>query len=294
MKRPFLFLLQEILRVVLELDGRAYRTVFYLFTRPGYLTREYFAGRRAQYTPPLRLFLIISITFFLLVSMMTYLRTMQQNFLEQSEAESTEEFLDDSPNVQLSTGDGTDDETPEESLQDLLDVVGALSFPLVSEQTNQNLQTFVFSQARANFEEISENPEEFLIGSLEYITFFMLLMMPILALIQKILLFMCRRYYIEHLVLTLHNHTFLIFAMFVTIVLGQIADLEIPVLSALLEFINVGLVIWMFVYLYLSLKNYFERGYLFSAAIYVSTTVIYSFALSIGIGAFAILLFIFS
>jgi hypothetical protein len=34
--------------------------------KPGLLTREYFAGRRNAYLPPIRLYLIISVVFFLL------------------------------------------------------------------------------------------------------------------------------------------------------------------------------------------------------------------------------------
>ena len=36
--------------------------------KPGVLTREYLAGRRRSYTPPLRLYLVISVSFFVLVS----------------------------------------------------------------------------------------------------------------------------------------------------------------------------------------------------------------------------------
>ncbi len=41
----------------------------YLIGRPGALTREYFAGRRSSYLPPIRLYLIISVVFFLMASL---------------------------------------------------------------------------------------------------------------------------------------------------------------------------------------------------------------------------------
>ena len=43
-----------------------------LFARPGALTREYLAGHRQRYTPPLRLYLVFSVLFFL--NMRKYLR----------------------------------------------------------------------------------------------------------------------------------------------------------------------------------------------------------------------------
>ena len=41
--------MQEFLQVVCELDGRAYRTICYLLTRPGSLTKENYASRRISF-----------------------------------------------------------------------------------------------------------------------------------------------------------------------------------------------------------------------------------------------------
>jgi Protein of unknown function (DUF3667) len=49
------------------LDGRMWRTLFALVFRPGFLTREYFAGRRKRYIRPARLFLVLSIALFALL-----------------------------------------------------------------------------------------------------------------------------------------------------------------------------------------------------------------------------------
>jgi hypothetical protein len=46
------------------LDGRLWRTLFALFFRPGFLTREYLLGRRRRYVRPGRLFLVLSIALF--------------------------------------------------------------------------------------------------------------------------------------------------------------------------------------------------------------------------------------
>ena len=68
LERPLWELLGEIVKETLDLDGRAYQTMRTLLTRPGVLTREYLAGRRRLYTPPLRLYLAISVSFFILVA----------------------------------------------------------------------------------------------------------------------------------------------------------------------------------------------------------------------------------
>lgn len=50
----------------LHWDGKLATTFRLLFTQPGALTREYFAGRRASYLSPLRLYLTCSVLFFAL------------------------------------------------------------------------------------------------------------------------------------------------------------------------------------------------------------------------------------
>ncbi len=57
----------ELINHYVALEGKLWRTLWYLFTRPGFLTTEYFAGRRQRYVRPFRLYFSISLVFFLLV-----------------------------------------------------------------------------------------------------------------------------------------------------------------------------------------------------------------------------------
>ena len=50
---------------VMDFDGRIWRTLALLITRPGKLTREYAAGRRQRYLPPISVFLFANLVFFL-------------------------------------------------------------------------------------------------------------------------------------------------------------------------------------------------------------------------------------
>ncbi len=68
LERPIHELIGEILKETLDIDGRASLTFRTLLMQPGVLTSEYLAGRRKSYTPPLRLYLVISVSFFLLVA----------------------------------------------------------------------------------------------------------------------------------------------------------------------------------------------------------------------------------
>jgi hypothetical protein len=62
--------LREATEVMTHADARVWSTLLPLLTRPGFLTREYFAGHRARYLQPFRLYLILSVVFFLMAALL--------------------------------------------------------------------------------------------------------------------------------------------------------------------------------------------------------------------------------
>jgi hypothetical protein len=62
-------LVHEMLEGITHSDSRLWRTLTTLWFKPGQLTQEFVAGRRVAYLPPFRLYLILSIIFFLLLSL---------------------------------------------------------------------------------------------------------------------------------------------------------------------------------------------------------------------------------
>ena len=57
-------LLRDAFGDLLELDSRLWRTLVPLLIRPGLLTKDYLEGRRARYMPPFRMYLVLSLVFF--------------------------------------------------------------------------------------------------------------------------------------------------------------------------------------------------------------------------------------
>ena len=63
--RHFGSIMGDFLDTVLNIDARVFRTLWPLLSKPAYLSKEYFAGRRVRYVSPVRLFVFLSIvTFF--------------------------------------------------------------------------------------------------------------------------------------------------------------------------------------------------------------------------------------
>jgi hypothetical protein len=66
--RPFKSVIYDTLHESLDIDGRLMLTIKTLLFKPGRLSLDYNLGKRVKYTPPLRMYLVISIMFFLILS----------------------------------------------------------------------------------------------------------------------------------------------------------------------------------------------------------------------------------
>lgn len=105
--------ISETLDVIYNFDSKVWQSILPLIFKPGKLTNEYIAGRRVRYLPPFRLYLILSILFFLVAAIPEF------------------------------TGfDNLSEEDREELLQDMEDSGLTINdfFAESSEQLNQNLQ----------------------------------------------------------------------------------------------------------------------------------------------------------
>lgn len=69
-EKPIRPMIAEMLHETLDIDGRMLVTLKALLFKPGFLSLEYKNGKRTTYTPPLRLYLVFSISFFFLLSML--------------------------------------------------------------------------------------------------------------------------------------------------------------------------------------------------------------------------------
>jgi hypothetical protein len=61
-------MLKDVTGDMLDWDSRVWRTLRPLAFKPGWLTQQFLLGRRVSFTPPFRMYLILSVGFFLLAS----------------------------------------------------------------------------------------------------------------------------------------------------------------------------------------------------------------------------------
>ncbi|MGH8171805.1 MAG: DUF3667 domain-containing protein [Rhodanobacteraceae bacterium] len=69
MIRVLASVMADVLDTIFNIDSRVFRTLFPLYFRPGYLTLEYFAGRRVRYVTPFRLFFFLCLIAFFAIQL---------------------------------------------------------------------------------------------------------------------------------------------------------------------------------------------------------------------------------
>lgn len=147
-------------------DSRLFRSLGPLLLQPGLLTREFIAGRRQSYIPPLRAYLFISLIYFLIAAVMPdYASGIVVDSNEAPRA-----------GIELPTQAGADAGALERWLADRGRLIEA-NPQLFERQLASQLPTALF------------------------------LSIPVLAGLLTLLYWRQRRFYVEHLVLCLHNHS---------------------------------------------------------------------------------------
>jgi hypothetical protein len=101
LRRPFWTFFRELLDNTFSADSRLLKSLILLVLVPGGLTRAYLMGRRARFVPPLRLYLVASVSFFLILKLFDILVldinvTLDEEAVKRNEARQ-EEGADNQP-----------------------------------------------------------------------------------------------------------------------------------------------------------------------------------------------------
>jgi hypothetical protein len=225
--RHFYALVSEALEDIFQPNSRAFRTLFAVCFKPGFLTREYFSGRRARYIQPVRLYFITSLTFFFVISLMAIVGT---------------PIID-------AEGDLITIESDDHNKVEKIDL-GFLS-PEQSAAFNEKFNEQIAKAVQL----ASEDPDrikDMMVDAAPPVIFGLL---PIFAALLKLFYLGKGRFYTEHLVLALHNHSFLFIAFLLDSLLEQLPQ------SIWREGLQTPITIWLPCYLLLSLKVTYQQGW---------------------------------
>jgi hypothetical protein len=262
-------------------DSRLWRTLWYLLTRPGFLTREFFHGKRVRYLPPFRLYLVISVLFFVVVGLpegaairidvdgVTATSTERVEKMEQTAAELRKDAGPASGALALAADalerqaqaeraaldpdpDAAGDAKPRTGLAKTNGFTEFCdSFKKADPTANSN-----YERLRKSCAKIGEDGGAELGRTVVHnIPKAMFVFLPLLALGMKLLYWRPKRYYVEHLLFLIHNHAF----VFLSLALLTLVKM-IPVVGD-----HVGLLeafIWLYLlwYLYRAMRNVYQQS----------------------------------
>ncbi|MEM1410740.1 MAG: DUF3667 domain-containing protein [Pseudomonadota bacterium] len=295
--RFFPALLREFVSESLEIDSRFARTLKALLFLPGRLSRDYLDGRRYRYTPPVRLYLFSSIVFFILAAFLSS-DSFTDNVRISDQAQSgiqiradseedlarIEEALSAFPEelrgqVDLGLNEASQQERDEQEFFE----EGEIQFndrpwhpednPVAIGWLPDSMNDWINEEISASPEKarrINEDPQLIFREMLDILPATMFVLLPVVALIFKFWYLFSGRYYIEHLILALHNHSFVYVILMIAAFLEALETLFAARGLGFLEASAYGLsyvaALWIPIYLVLSLKTVYQQGWLMTLA----------------------------
>jgi hypothetical protein len=229
-------------------DSKFFRTVLPLLYKPGWLTLEYMRGRRKSFVEPFKLFLVISVIYFLLLP-----------FGKEPEAENTSPALSGTNRVQPGNDKAGSEHTHfslnglpvsksgQDSIKEEVDSTGLKRY-VEKHFAKESIWTKLFvSQviklmisSGQSFTTVLEHTASKLI----------FLLIPLFAALLKLFYVRRKRLYFEHLIFSLHLHAFI----FLLLILYLLIELIFP--------LNLFFIVMIIlVYGFIALKNYYGQAF---------------------------------
>ena len=290
---------------LLELDSRLWRTLIPLLRRPGQLTRDYLEGRRARYMPPFRTYLVLSVIFFVVaffdprddLSLLfepqpeptaeeiaereAQVAAAKQEILDelaaeglipengdaQDRAEEVQERLADASEtheggLKIQVGDDTD--SCDVSAEDLADLPEWFKRRFTPERVREVCEKVTADGGKSFGDLLLDN-----------IPVALIVLLPLMAMVLKVLYPLSRRYFVEHLLFVIHYHAFFFLILVLQILFARFAPvILVPDLVITLTIVAASL--YIPVYLYIAMRQVYGQGRFLTFLKYLALVVSYN------------------
>jgi len=299
MVRHFSSVMSDIADSVLNIDERVFKTLAPLYLRPGKLTLDYFAGRRARYVTPFRLVFFLAIVAFFSTQI-----TVRAGFTPADKAVAISTSggkptlavvpAPKAPAAPISSDDGAfangnlslNDKVlwnrdtkplkigwlPDAAVDWINDLIG-------------NAQQQLHAMNAGSWAEQQNARRKFTLGMYSAAPTVLFVLLPIFALLLKIFYIFKKRLYMEHLIVAMHSHAFLMLSMLVLVLIGALRHLAAPnggLARVPFDLLTAAAWIWIFVYLWLMQKRVYRQGWFMTNVKYWSLGFCYTILLGFG------------
>jgi hypothetical protein len=324
--RPMHSMVEDTLDMVFHVDERIVHTVPPLFLKPGFLSLEYFAGRRVRYVAPFRLMFVFCLLalFAVHLSMGSLIKPDHVGPVD------TGDFAKDQTvaavDARLKKANDSIEEGEKVAVPGLAAGMNQVkrateraaairraqidpTLPAVPDVPNTHHATSNLSHARVigpfadmewtrrverNLSTLgngdAEGVDRFVSGVFSVLPQTMFVLLPVFALLLKLVYLFRRRLYMEHMIVALHSHAFLFLAVLLLALLAMLKSLvasHAAWAGTATEYVSGAIWIWMPIYLLLVQKRVYRQGWAMTILKYLVTGFFYTFLLTFALLAAA-------
>ena len=227
-------------------DSRVWLTLWPLLVKPGFLTQEFFEGRRSRYLPPFRLYLVISAIFFLVWAALP---------------STTHVYALNPLNDELIPMTESAANKPDENKKGGTTETAEQRAGRVCKNTRYSGpgEAWITPRVAEGCRKVViDNGQSFLHSFLANIPRSLFILLPGLAVVMKLMYWRPKRYYVEHLLFFIHNHAFVFLIMALYLLVSRAITLLAPAWPSW----PLTTLVWLYViyYSYKSMRRFYGQG----------------------------------
>ncbi len=240
----------------LTVDSKIFRSVKALLFKPGFLTNEYLAGRRARYVSPLRLYLVATFLFFFIVTINSKIPTEMNRIADGQSGTVNKDSLINQ--IEKHGGDSIP-ASARDKMRNAID--SSFKYPPEKQEIEPGIPSS--SESKDKISQLIRRKADYLssLGEkgkrllwreiLNLIPKILFLLLPVFALSLKLLYIRKKAFYVEHLIYALHFHAFIFLIL-------------IPAVLFPGTYSGIAAAFSIFLYFLISLHNVYRQSYLIS------------------------------
>jgi hypothetical protein len=254
----------DIIQNFLSLDSKVLGSLRPLLLKPGFLTIEFIKGKRTKYLHPARLFLSIVVAYFLIASLNIGYSSLETNIPVNFSLDSTNVIIDDEVNNNIDSLGSILKDVISDSLNADLDIdetensynklseyvdngitdINVILDSLEVENTVWNRLIYSWLIKTVDFDK--QKFTAYLVQKLPWIIF---ALMPVFALLMKLLYYRHDKYYIDHLIFSFHIHSFVFLIFTFRVILKWFINYDLDIV------VGVTLIVYSFI----AFRNVFHQ-----------------------------------
>ena len=198
LKVPLKELIKDLVEEVLSFDSRLIHSILPFLRKPGLLTAEFVSGKRTHYISPFKLYFFMSFLYFF-----------------------TSAIVDD-PVSKTTVRNGVNLSSTMTTTQGdtvmTLNKLGGLKFNVTKQDTAAVERKFGHRFVNG-LRKLKENPQTFFDKLHDHTPQVVFLLLPVFALLLKLMYIRSKTYYIQHIVFSFYFHSYVFFVLFLIVFL---------------------------------------------------------------------------